>query len=318
MGELAELGRDKLTLVLSPPLAPFGAWAEQLIAESLGKAGKGVLPVDGEPVGAPGDYGNDRLFVYLQLAGDDTHDAAVDRLHEAGHPVIRLVLADRYDLGGELLRWELATAVAGAVMGINPFDQPNVESAKVRAREMMSAYRESGKLPQPEPTMVQDGIELYGESRGTNPAAVLRQFLDGIRPGENEMAGRSYVAIQAYVQPDEAADKALRALQAAIMKRRKVATTLGYGPRFLHSTGQLHKGDAGNGLFLQITSSAREDAAIPDDPTGDESAMTFGTLKTAQALGDRQALLDEGRQVLRLHFNGGDWTTHLAALTESL
>ena len=292
LGELANAGRDKLTLVLSPAVASFGHWVEQLIAESTGKEGKGILPVTGEPLGAPDLYGPDRVFVSIELADDHTHDAALQALQQAGQPVIRLALGSLISLGGQFFLWELATAVAGHCMGINPFDQPNVESAKVLARRMVAAYHETGELPALTPALVRDGITVYSDVAGNTLGAVLRAFLDQGQAG-------AYIALQAYVQPSADLDAALLALRSRLRERTHWATTTGYGPRFLHSTGQLHKGDAGHGLFVQFTASMPRDAAIPDAADKPESGMSFGTLKMAQALGDRQALLDSGRHVIR-------------------
>lgn len=276
LGTLAQAGRDKLTLIASEPIASFGDWVEQLIAESTGKDGKGILPVVGEPVLEPTSYGDDRLFVYLRL--DDAHDTAVNKLEQTGQPVVRFELRDLYDLGAQFFIWEMATAVAGHIMGIQPFDQPNVESAKVLARKMTDAYQQSGKLPQldsAEPT-----------------AANLNSFVEQSKPGD-------YIAIHAYVPPTPKTDALLQQLRTQLLKKTKRATTVGYGPRFLHSTGQLHKGDAGNGLFIQFTSEPETDVAIPDAAGEDASSMTFGVLKNAQALGDAQALLDEDRRLIR-------------------
>ncbi len=288
MGELANAGRDKVTLITSPAFGSFGDWVEQLIAESTGKQGKGILPVVGEPVGAPGIYGDDRLFVYLRLPGDDTHDAAVQALEDAGHPVLRLHLDDLYDLGGQFFLWEMATVVAGSLLGINPFDQPNVEAAKVLARRTVAEYQEKGALPTGEFAPL------------TNEA--LEQFLALPQTGEKTAdLPRSYIALQAFVQPVPETDAALLALRERLRDRTRLATTVGYGPRFLHSTGQLHKGDAGNGLFIQFTADDLQDIPIPDEAGSSDSAMTFGVLKTAQALGDWQALLAAGRRVIRFH-----------------
>jgi len=296
LGELAKAGRDKATFVTSPPLANFGDWVEQLIAESTGKDGTGILPVIGEPLGAPGVYGDDRLFIYLRLEGDGTHDGAVQALQGAGQPVVRLHLRDLYDLGEQFFLWEMATAVAGYRLGINPFDQPNVEAAKVLARQAVAAYRETGRLPEDEPAPL------------TTEALVA--FLAQARPGD-------YVAIQAYVQPTPETDAALLSLRTRIRDTHKVATTVGYGPRFLHSTGQLHKGDAGNGLFIQFTSDPVREVAIPDEAGQPDSVMTFGTLKMAQALGDKRALEDAGRRVIRFHLET-DVVGGLSMLTETL
>lgn len=277
LGQHAKTGKDKVTFVASPSIADLPNWIEQLIAESTGKEGRGILPVVGEPLGNPDSYGDDRLFVYLKVGEDTTHDADLTALEEAGQPVLRLHLADIYDLGGQFFVWEFATAVASYFLEINPFDQPNVESAKVLARQMVAAYRESGVLPQ-------------GDAQTPSPEG-LTEFLSSAKPGD-------YVAVQAYLQPTPEVKSALGALRLEIRDHYKMPTTLGFGPRFLHSTGQLHKGDAGNGLFIQFTSQAPQDIDIPDEAGGQASGMTFGTLKMAQALGDAQALRDAGRRVI--------------------
>jgi transaldolase/glucose-6-phosphate isomerase len=282
LGELARAGRDKLTIFASDPLRSFGDWAEQLIAESTGKEGRGIVPVVGEPLGAPAVYGADRLFVDLALNGDTAREPALAALEAAGHPVLRLKLKDSYDLGGQIFIWELATAVAGYRLGINPFDQPNVESAKIRARELVAGFSSGGKLPD------------AAEGAVAASAAELEKFLAGAKPG-------SYVALQAYLQPAPGTSAALAELRRNLRDRLKLATTLGYGPRFLHSTGQLHKGDGGKGLFVQLTAGAGEDAAIPDKAGSEAASLSFGTLKLAQALGDGQALAEAGRKVIRFH-----------------
>lgn len=303
LGALGSGGRDKVTLVLSPPIQPFGAWLEQLIAESTGKEGRGLLPVDGETLAAPEVYANDRLFIYMRLKDDATYDKTVGRLKEAGQPVIQLNLHDRYALGGEFFRWMMATAVAGWALGINPFDQPNVESAKVLARDMVSAYQEKGELPLVKPDLKVDGIEVYSGNSAENLHQSWREFFRKADSGENEGKGRSYIAIQAYLKPEPKTDHALQGLRDKIQTSSRMAVTVGYGPRFLHSTGQLHKGDAGNGLFVQLTAGTAEDLPIPDQPGDDRSSISFGILKRAQAMGDRQALLDAGREVIRFHLD---------------
>ncbi|MBI2911018.1 MAG: transaldolase, partial [Chloroflexi bacterium] len=310
VGDLAAAGRDKLTLITSPLLVPFGVWVEQLVAESTGKEGKGILPVVDEPLGAPAVYGDDRLFVYLRLAGDATHDAAVQALVTAGQPVVPINLRAAYDLGGEFLRWEIATAVAGRRLGINPFDQPNVESAKVLTRQMLAAYQQTGALPALAPTIDADGIRVYGDIAARGPGEELNTFLSQHGAGD-------YLTLQAYLEPAEATTAALQALRTLLRDRLRLATTVGYGPRFLHSTGQLHKGDAGNGLFIQITADDPHDVAIPDEAGQPASSSTFGVLKAAQALGDRQALLDAGRRVIRFHL-GRDVVSGLKRLREAL
>jgi transaldolase/glucose-6-phosphate isomerase len=295
LGELAVQGRDKVTFVLSPGVAAFASWVEQLIAESTGKEGKGIVPIADEPLGSPGVYGTDRLFVHIALPGDTTHDAALTALRAAGQPVVRIDIADPYDVGAEIFQWEMATAIAGWRLEINPFDQPNVESAKVLTRQMTKAYETSGKLPELAPTAKGDGLAVYEStpSGGTDVAKIVHGYLHLSKPGD-------YVAIQAYVAPSEATMAALTALRVAVRDHLKVATTVGYGPRFLHSTGQLHKGDGGHGVFLQIVTKPSTVVPIPDSADGDASEMTFGVLKQAQALGDRQALLNVKRRVLRV------------------
>ncbi len=296
LGELAKAGRDKVTFITSPAIASFGDWVEQLIAESTGKLGTGILPVVDEPVGAPDVYGPDRLFVYLRLHGDSTHDAAVQALQDAGHPLVRIHLDDLYDLGGQFMLWEMATAIAGYRLGINPFDQPNVEAAKILAREMVAAYAARGALPADEPAPLS--------------ADTLGVFLAQAAAGD-------YITVQAYVQPTPQTDAALLALRTKLRAETHLATTVGYGPRFLHSTGQLHKGDGGKGLFIQFTSDPVRDIDIPDEAGNEASSMTFGVLKLAQALGDKEALLAGGRRVIRFHL-GTDATGALVALTQSL
>ena len=297
MAELALQGRDKLTLVASPPLESFGDWLEQLVAESTGKQGRGIVPVVGEEIGEPSLYGEDRLFVYLRLDGDDSNDAAVDELEAAGHPVIRIRIHDTYDLGGQFFLWEMATAVAGYRLGINPFDQPNVEAAKVLARELVQAYTAEGKLPEQHPVLVDKKLELYGDVSGEYLTDALAAFLDGAQP-------KSYIVLQAYIQPTQETSEQLHTIRTALRARTQLATTSGFGPRYLHSTGQLHKGDAGTGSFIQITVDDERDVEIPDEAGSQESSMSFGTLKAAQALGDKKALEEAGRRVFRIHIKG--------------
>jgi transaldolase / glucose-6-phosphate isomerase len=296
LGTLALAGRDKVTVITSPPLASLGEWIEQLLAESTGKEGKGILPVIGEPVGPPAVYGDDRLFVYLRLDGDETHDERVEALAVAGHPVVILPLRDRYDVGAHFFLWEMATAIAGAILGINPFDQPDVESAKVMARRAVAAYTDTGELPPDRPEPVS--------------AAALARFLATAQAGD-------YVAIQAYLEPTAEVDASLSALREYVRDHLRLATTVGYGPRFLHSTGQLHKGDAGRGLFVQLTADSSEPLPIPDQAGARGSSIDFGLLVRAQALGDKRALENAGRRVIRFHL-GHDPAGELARLVEEL
>jgi len=310
LGELAKAGRDKVTLFLSPQIASFGDWVEQLIAESTGKDRRGILPVVGESIGTPGSYGSDRVFVLVQLRGDSSFTDEISALEVAGHPVIRLVLDDLYDLGGQFFLWELAIAFAGYRLGIQPFDQPNVESAKALARQRVTAYKQTGQLPIPDPSLEAGGIAVFGKVSGNTPDEALSGFLANAKPGD-------YIATQAFLQPDPATDQALHRLRAHLKQSTRLATTLGYGPRFLHSTGQLHKGDAGHGLFIQFTADDPRDIPIPDQAGSPESSISFGVLKMAQALGDYQALLDAGRKVIRFHFKG-DCAQKINQLADSI
>ncbi len=309
MGALAKAGRDKLTFIISPVLESFGDWVEQLIAESTGKEGKGILPVVGEAVAAPDVYGDDRLFAYIKVGDDTTYDVSVRALVDAGHPLVQLNLDDLYDIGGQFFLWEMATAVSGYHLKINPFDQPNVESAKVSARAMIQKFQETGKLPELDAAITGD-INVYGDISADTPEAALKNFLDKGETG-------AYVSLQAYINPTEATDAALNDLRLLIREETGYATTTGYGPRFLHSTGQLHKGDGGNGLFIQFTAEMPRDADIPDTAGEDASGMSFGTLKEAQALGDRQALLDNDRHVIRFGL-GTDAAAQIKQLADSL
>ncbi len=317
MGALANLGRDKTTLVASPPISHFGTWVEQLIAESTGKEGKGILPVDGEELLPPEYYGNDRLFVYMRLENDDTSDERVKALVDAGQPVVQLNLRDLYDIGGEFFRWEMAIAVAGMHLGINPFNQPNVEAAKILARKMVAAYQKEGKLPEIDPSLVTDGLKVYSDFSVDSIEDALNRFFALGNTGEDEGKGRSYVTLQAYIKPSPEHDKALHTLRTTIQKKYRLATTQGYGPRFLHSTGQLHKGDAGNGLFIQFLADSPEDVPIPDKPGEPGSSITFGIIKNAAALGDRQALRDVGRNVITFDL-GSDIVGGMRKLNESI
>ncbi|OAI40944.1 hypothetical protein AYO38_00755 [bacterium SCGC AG-212-C10] len=296
MAELAKAGRDKVTLVLSPAIASFGDWVEQLIAESTGKEGKGITPIVGEALLGPEAYSDDRFFVHVRFGSDVSHDKALEALARAGHPRMTFPLDDVYDLGAQMFTWELATAVAGAQLAINPFDQPNVESAKVLAREMVAAYQAKGSLPELPVTLSEGGVVVSGDVRPTTLNGALREFLSFTEaPG----SPHPYLALQAYLAPDAATSVALQSLRTHIQAHYQAATTVGYGPRFLHSTGQLHKGDAGNGLFIQITASPTNDLPIPDEAGSEQSSMSFGALIGAQSLGDRQALIDNGRKVIR-------------------
>jgi transaldolase/glucose-6-phosphate isomerase len=310
MGELARVGRDKLTFVFSSRIAGFGDWLEQLIAESTGKEGRGVLPVVGESLGPSAVYGDDRVFVSIRLAGDKVQDEKIAHLGKAGHPIIKITLPDVYDLGGQIFLWEMATAVAGHILGSNPFDQPDVEAGKVLARKMIVQYREKGFLPEKAPALRREGIDVYGDCPAHSPGDALNIFLGSALPN-------GYIALQAYLQPIAETDAALLYLRNGLRGQYHLATTAGYGPRYLHSTGQLHKGDGGRGVFIQLTADDPQDVPIPDEMGQGGSSVTFGVLKAAQALGDRQALLHVGRPVIRFHL-GGDIAGGLKVLTEAV
>jgi transaldolase/glucose-6-phosphate isomerase len=289
MGVAARSGRDKLTLVMSPEIASLGSWIEQLVAESTGKEGKGVVPVDLEPVGAPAVYGDDRLFIYVRLAeGDPAQNKAVGALEEAGQPIVYVTLPDRAAIGREFFRWEVATAIASACLGVNPFDEPNVTEAKLATSALLAVQAKEGKLPQPEDVCAPTDAER------------ILQHLATATPTD-------YIAVCAYVVRTDERDVLLGRLRVACRARARNATTLGYGPRFLHSTGQLHKGGANNGVFLQLTADAPQDLPVPGEP------YSFATLRNAQALGDLQVLRRRGRRALRVNL-GADIDGGLGAL----
>jgi transaldolase/glucose-6-phosphate isomerase len=297
LGTLARLGRDKLTFLADDEIASFGAWAEQLIAESTGKRGVGIVPVDFEPLGAPSAYGRDRVFVRLSVAGgnDGGGEALAGLLEAAGHPVIRIELADPIDLGGEFVRWEVATAIAGAVLGIDPFDQPNVEEAKNLTREVLA---EAGR----------------GKAHGAGGAPLTvtdPAFADAVAGHLPRRVTDPYLALQAFFAPTPSRDQAMARIRALLRDQTREATTAGYGPRFLHSTGQMHKGGAPIGWFLQLTADHADDRRIPGWP------YTFGQLIDAQAAGDFAALDGHGLPILRVHL-GPDPDAGLAALERAL
>ncbi len=324
VGELALHGRDKLTFILSKEVESFGSWIEQLIAESMGKSGKGILPVECETVLAPSDYANDRVFVQIKLSErtssekkDNSKERGLKLLEENGNPVIKIELNNIYDLGEQFFMWEAATAIMGWVIGVHPFNQPNVEAAKVSARQMMKQYEENGELPQLKLSTKEKGIEVFADKEYPSLKHAVNDFFKKFNEGGNAGSPRSYIAIHAYLNQTEELNTALQNLRTKLQKKFKSAVTVGYGPRFLHSTGQLHKGDAGKGLFIQFTDSINRDAAVPEKTGYDKTSFTFGILISAQSLGDRQALLDNERNVLKINFNG-DIIAGLNKLTSSI
>jgi glucose-6-phosphate isomerase len=311
LGALARNGRDKLTFFISEEAASFGDWVEQLIAESTGKEGNGILPVIGETPDSPELYGKDRAFVSIKLPGDVPDEPSLGKLADMGHPVIRIFLDDIYDLGAQFFLWEFATSVAGNVLNINPFDQPNVESAKVLSRKAMDDYRKQGRLSTDAPALIDKNIYVFADS----PSSTLRQAVHNFL---SDAVDGAYISIQAYINPDREVNKALKSLRLCLLDIYRIPTTLGYGPRFLHSTGQLHKGDAGKGLFIQITCNDVQDLPIPDEAGSDNSSMTFGILKAAQAIGDAAALKAAGRKLIRLHIAGSNIPSAIEVITEAL
>jgi transaldolase / glucose-6-phosphate isomerase len=302
-------GRDKLTIVASPAIRDLGAWLEQLLAESTGKQGKGVIPVDREPLAAPDGYGADRLFVYLRLGSeaDAGQDRAIDALARAGHPVVRIDVPAPEHLGGQFFEWELATAVAGAVIGINPFDQPDVEASKIATRRLTSEYEETGSLPPEEPFFEGDGVRLYGAPPPSSDAT-LQGYLGAhlARLGEGD-----YCALLAYLQMNGERERALTEMRRLVRDRLRVATCVGFGPRFLHSTGQAYKGGPNSGVFLQITCDDPLDLEIPG------RRYSFGVVKAAQARGDFEVLVERGRRALRAHL-GADIAAGLKTLRATI
>ncbi|MFH0734970.1 MAG: bifunctional transaldolase/phosoglucose isomerase [bacterium] len=304
MGKYSQMGKDKLTFILSKKVNNFGVWVEQLIAESTGKSGKGILPVDGELVYNFDGYLNDRVFVYIHTKDENENNEKVNKLINAGKPVIECVMEDVYNLAAEFYRWEIATAVSCVELKMNPFDQPNVESAKIGARAMVEEYKTSGNLPEITKYYSDDFIEVYSNTKITKAEELLPDFFSSINEIKEKTGLTPYLSIHAYIYTTEKTDELLNGLRNKITEKYKIATTLGYGPRFLHSTGQLHKGDAGNGLFIQILDLTGEKTAIPDNAGEDKSSISFGVLVRAQALGDRKALLDNGRKVLTIVLKG--------------
>jgi transaldolase/glucose-6-phosphate isomerase len=309
LGVLAKSGRDKVTIVASAGIADFGAWLEQLLAESTGKHGRGLIPVDAEPLGSPEVYGQDRLFVYLRLEGeaDARRDTAVAEIERAGHPVVHIAVTDRYHIGQEFFRWELATAVASSLLGIDPFDQPDVEASKDKTRELTSAYERSGQLP-PEAALFEgDGLTLFADEKNRKAIEKAGTLVECLSAHFGRIQEGDYCALLAYVERNARHREALQDIRVLIRDRKRVATCLGFGPRFLHSTGQAYKGGPNTGVFLQITCDDPADLQVPGQK------YTFGVVKAAQARGDLDVLAERDRRALRIHLG-----PHVAAGLTSL
>jgi transaldolase/glucose-6-phosphate isomerase len=306
LGTAARSGRDKVTIITSPDISDLGAWLEQLLAESTGKVGKGIIPVDREELAGPEAYGHDRLFacVHTDHGTDVTQDAKLTALEEAGHAVVRISMADTYDLGAEFFRWEIATAVAGSIIGINAFNQPDVEASKIATRNFTSEYEKTGSLPAEKPVVEDGGIKLFTDEKNAatlaqaagadkSVAGYLKAHLGRIRAG-------AYFAVLGFIQMNDAHQKILQAVRHAVRDVKQVATCLGFGPRFLHSTGQAYKGGPNSGVFLQVTCDDALELPVP------EQKYTFGVVKAAQARGDFQVLAERGRRALRVHLHDVD------------
>ena len=302
LGALQKAGRDKLTFIVSPPIGAFGMWVEQLIAESTGKEGTGIIPICDEPLVEPKSYSKDRAFAYLRLenGADAQQDAAFEAIKKAGIPTVLIAVDDRIDLGAEFMRWEIASATIGAILKIDPFDEPNVQESKDNTNRLLAEFERSQRFPASSPIAEKGELALFSAGAAADPLrsgrdfrGLLRDFLNLARPGD-------YLATMAYVSPNPTVDKEIAAIRKAVVERYAIATTFGYGPRLLHSTGQLHKGGANKGLFLQITQDHRESLPIPGE------SYDFAQLNQAQYLGDFQSLEAHRRRVIRVHLAGHD------------
>ena len=321
LGTAANAGRDKVTIITSPGISDLGAWLEQLLAESTGKNGKGIIPVDREQMGPPEVYGNDRVFAYVRLESgpDADQDAKVAAIEKAGHPVVRVAMSDIYDLGAEFFRWEIAAAVAGTIIGINAFNQPDVEASKIATRSLTSEYEKTGSLPAEKPVVEDGGIKLFtdeknaaelakGAGSDSTLAGYLKAHLARIKAGD-------YFAVLGYIQMIAEHEQSLQSIRHAVRDKKRVATCMEFGPRFLHSTGQAYKGGPNSGVFLQITCDDSVQLPVPGQK------YTFGVVKAAQARGDFQVLADRGRRALRVHLGSNvkaGLATLLAAVQKAL
>jgi len=313
MGVAANHGRDKITIITSPGISDLGAWLEQLIAESTGKIGKGIIPVDREGLAKPGIYGHDRVFAYLRLATkpNKAQDAAVAAIEKTGHPVVRITLPNTYTLGQEFFRWEIATAVAGSIIGINAFNQPDVEASKIETKKLTSQYETTGSLPPESPFFEEKGIKLFADEKNTAALKGGAKLADVLKTHLSRLGAGDYFAVLGYITMNAANEKSLQTIRHAVRDKKKVATVLGFGPRFLHSTGQAYKGGPNSGVFLQITGDEAKDLPVPGQK------YTFGIVKAAQARGDFAVLAERGRRALRVHL-GKNLKSGLATLTKAV
>jgi len=316
LGVCARAGRDKVTLICSPGISDLGAWLEQLLAESSGKEGKGIIPVDREPLGPPSAYGNDRVFAYTRLenGADPAQDAAVDALAKAGHPVVRISLSDMYNLGQEMFRWEIAIAVAGSVIGINAFNQPDVEASKIATRKLTAEYEKTGSLPPESPIFSEGGVQLFTDEKNATALHTAvgsdKTLVGYLKAHLDRLQTNDYFAVLGYVQMNEPHEKTLQGIRTVVRDKKHVATCLGFGPRFLHSTGQAYKGGPNSGVFLQITCNDKADLPVPGQK------YTFGVVKAAQARGDFTVLAERNRRALRVHLQ--DVESGLTALSAAV
>jgi transaldolase / glucose-6-phosphate isomerase len=312
LGTLAKNGHDKITLIASPAIYDLGAWLEQLIAESTGKIGRALIPVDREPAGPPEVYGNDRTFVYIRFTPEieSIQEDAIAKLERAGHPVIRIDVGDPYDLGAEFFRWEIAVPVAGAVIGINPFDQPDVEASKIATRKLTDEYEKTGKLPPESPILETDGMKFFTDARNASQLKG-KTAVEMLRAHLNRLGAGDYFALLGYVQMNAEHEEDLQEMRLDVRDKKRVATCLGFGPRFLHSTGQAYKGGPNSGVFLQVTCDDANDIPIPGQK------FTFGTVKAAQARGDFDVLAERQRRALRVHLPA-DLRSGLATLGKAI
>jgi transaldolase/glucose-6-phosphate isomerase len=313
LGLAANHGRDKITIIASPGISDLGAWLEQLIAESTGKIGKGIIPVDREKLAKPSLYGSDRIFAYLRLANkpNKAQDAAVAAIEKAGHPVVRITLPNVYALGQEFFRWEIATAVAGSIIGINAFNQPDVEASKIETKKLTSQYEATGSLPPESPFFIAKDAKLFADDKNSAALSGGKSLNEIVKTHLSHIGAGDYFALLGYIPMNAQNEKALQTIRTSVRDAKKVATCLGFGPRFLHSTGQAYKGGPNSGVFLQITCDDASDLAVPGQK------YTFGVVKAAQARGDFAVLAERGRRALRIHL-GKNLKSGLNALAKAV